>query len=545
MPLKVCWGSCHDCVLFLVWSLGWAKKPCNSAFGLKHYFETYNISRNYAMSSEAAIQLALFIPLLAGAFIAANRDYPNRREATTLLASVSLAGVVLSLLPAIIAGERPTVELLQFTAGLPPLQLTVEPLGMVFACVASLLWPLNSLYSIGYMRGNKEQHQTRFYVCFAIAIFSAIGIAFAGNMLTLFFFYEALSFSTYPLVTHKGDEESRRAGRLYLGMLVGTSVGFLLLAVIWTWLIAGTLDFVPGGILAGKVEGFALTGLLALYMFGIGKAALMPFHRWLPAAMVAPTPVSALLHAVAVVKAGVFSVMKVIVYIFGIDFLSTTGASQWLVVVATITLLLASCVALTRNNLKARLAYSTVSQLSYVVLGAALATSMGIIGGSMHIVMHAVGKITLFFCAGAIYTATHKTEISQLDGLGRVMPFTFGAFLIGSLSIIGLPPLGGSWSKWYLMLGAADTGQIVVMMALIISSLLNVAYLLPVAIRGFFVTATPSGDNEQDSSKLANSIQEAPLACVVPLCITALGCVLLFFYADYVYTLLMPLALSH
>lgn len=356
---------------------------------------------------------------------------------------------------------------------------------MTFACVAALLWPLNSLYSIGYMRGNQEQHQTRFYICFAIAIASTIGIAFAGNLLTLFIFYEALTLSTYPLVTHKGTEEAKQAGRLYLGILVGTSIGFLLLAIVWTWVVAGTLEFAPGGILAGKIDGPLVNVLLALYMFGIGKAALMPFHRWLPAAMVAPTPVSALLHAVAVVKAGVFSVLKVIVYVFGIDFLKDTGASSWLMWVAALTVLLASFVALTKDNLKARLAYSTVSQLGYVVLGAALATSMGVIGGSMQIVMHAFGKITLFFCAGAIYTAAHKTEVSQLDGLGRAMPFTFGAFLIGALSIIGLPPLGGSWSKWYLLVGAADAEQWALMAVLLLSSLLNVAYLLPVPARGF------------------------------------------------------------
>ena len=502
------------------------------------------------MNTETAVQLALFIPLASTFFIAANDTHPNRRELATLLASLLLLGVVLSLLPAVAAGARPTVDLLEFAPGLP-LRLSVEPLGMTFAAVAALLWPLNSLYSIGYMRGNQEQHQTRFYVCFAIAIASAIGIAFAGNLLTLFIFYEALTLSTYPLVTHKGNADAMRAGRLYLGILLGTSIGLLLLAIVWTGWIAGTLDFTPGGILAGKVEGPAAAALLALYMFGIGKAALMPFHRWLPAAMVAPTPVSALLHAVAVVKAGVFTVMKVVVYIFGIDFLSTTGASQWLIWVAALTLLLASCVALTKDNLKARLAYSTVSQLSYVVLGAALATSMGVIGGSMQIVMHAMGKITLFFCAGAIYTAAHKTEISQLDGLGRVMPFTFGAFLVGALSIIGLPPLGGSWSKWYLLLGAADAGQLAMIAVLMISSLLNVAYLLPVVARGFFAPestkplaaahhAAPTEEEnpERHGGSAWGGLREAPLACVVPLCLTALGCVLLFFYADPLYELL-------
>ncbi len=287
--------------------------------------------------------------------------------------------------------------------------------------------------------------------------------------------------------------------------------------------------------------------LLALFMFGVGKAALMPFHRWLPAAMVAPTPVSALLHAVAVVKAGVFTVMKITVYVFGIDLLGASGASLWLIWVAALTLILASLVALRKNNLKARLAYSTVSQLAYVVLGAALATSMGVIGGALQIAMHAVGKITLFFCAGAIYTAAHKTEVSDLDGLGRVMPFTFGAFLIGALSIIGLPPMGGSWSKWYLMLGAADAGQLAIIAVLMVSSLLNVAYLLPVVARGFFLPlpgepSAASAPGTETGRIDWGGLREAPMFCVLPLCMTAGGCLLLFFYADSLYRLLLPIA---
>jgi multicomponent Na+:H+ antiporter subunit D len=263
----------------------------------------------------------------------------------------------------------------------------------------------------------------------------------------------------------------------------------------------------------------------------------MPFHRWLPAAMVAPTPVSALLHAVAVVKAGVFTVMKVVVYVFGIDLLSTTGASGWLTWVAAFTILAASTVAIFKDNLKARLAYSTISQLGYIVLGAALATSAGVVGGSMHIAMHAFGKITLFFCAGAIMVGAHKTEVSEMDGLGRRMPFTFGAFLLGSLSVIGLPPMGGSWSKWFLILGAADARQWVMVAVLMASSLLSIGYLMPVVGRGFFRPA-PSDAGENPGHGGEAGIHEAPLLCVLPLAFTAVGCVVLFFSADGIYQLL-------
>src|SRR5690606_6649952 len=347
-----------------------------------------------------------------------------------------------------------------------------------FALVASSLWIITSIYSIGYMRGHHEENQTRFYLFFAIAIAAVMGVAFAGNLLTLFVFYEVLTLSTFPLVTHHGTPEARRGGRVYMGVLLTTSILMLLPAVIWTWAVAGTLDFRPGGILEGALSPVSTTVLLGLFVFGIGKAAVMPVHRWLPAAMVAPTPVSALLHAVAVVKAGVFSILKISVYVFGIDALREMGSSEIFAYAAGVTILLASLVAFTKDNLKARLAYSTVGQLSYIVLGAMLANSLGIIGGGMHIAMHAFGKITLFFGAGAILVAAHRTQVSELDGIGRVMPVTMAAFLIGALSITGLPPMGGTWSKWYLALGSLDAGQPFLLAVLMISSLLNIGYLL-------------------------------------------------------------------
>jgi multicomponent Na+:H+ antiporter subunit D len=495
------------------------------------------------VSPETAILLSLGIPLAGALLIALTGRQPNLREGVTLATAALLFGTVITLAPGIMDGDRPEVTLIEMLPGLP-LHFEVEPLGMMFALVASGLWIVNSIYSIGYMRGNKEKNQTRFYICFAIALASTMGIAFAGNMLTLFVFYEALTLCTYPLVAHKGDAAAKRGGRTYLGILLFTSIALQLLAILWTWQVAGTLDFIPGGILAGKATGPVVGILLLLYMYGIGKAALMPFHRWLPAAMVAPTPVSALLHAVAVVKAGVFTVMKVVVYIFGIDLLAATGHGLWLTYIAAATLLLASLVALTQDNLKARLAYSTVSQLAYVVLGAALANPWGVIGGSMHIAMHAMGKITLFFCAGAIYTAAHKTEVSEMGGLGRVMPVTFGAFLIGALSIIGLPPLGGSWSKWYLMLGAAEADQLVMIAVLMVSSLLNVAYLVPIAVRGFLapLPAEPAPASAGAAAAPRARFREAPMFCVVPLSLTALGCLALFFFADPLYRLLEPIA---
>jgi multicomponent Na+:H+ antiporter subunit D len=498
--------------------------------------------------ADAAL-LAVTLPLVGAVLIALLGRWPNLREAVTLATAIALFVVVLSMLPEVRAGARPERAVIDLFADVP-IKFAVEPLGMLFGLVASGLWIVTSLYSIGYMRANNEHKQTRYYVCFAIALSSAMGVAFAGNMLTLFIFYEVLTLSTYPLVIHHETPEAIRAGRTYLGLLLGSSIALQLLAIMWTWNLTGTLDFTPGGILAGRADGPLVGLLLFLYMFGIGKAALMPIHRWLPAAMVAPTPVSALLHAVAVVKAGVFTAMKVIVYIFGIDVLHATGSSEWLMYVAAATLIIASLVALTKDNLKARLAYSTVSQLAYVVLGGALANGWGVIGGSMHIAMHAFGKITLFFCAGAIYTAAHKTEISDMGGIGRTMPVTMFAFLVGALSVIGLPPMGGAWSKWYLMLGAAEADQLIFVAVLMLSSLLNVAYFVPIVARAYFMpapevdlaVARPVGAAAAPAPEPGNAIREAPLFCLVPLCVTAAGCVALFFFADAIYDLLAPIA---
>lgn len=485
-------------------------------------------------SADSLILVALALPALAALIIPLFARHPNLRESVTLVAAALLFATVLGILPDVLGGARPHYEGIEIVDGVA-FAFSVEPLGMLFALVASGLWIVNSVYSIGYMRSHHEPRQTSFYVCFAIAIASTIGLAFSANLFTLFLFYEALTISTYPLVTHKRDAAAMRSGRIYLMLLLGTSMLLLLPAIFITYALTGTLDFRHGGILGGRLDGTMMAVLLGLYMFGIGKVALMPFHKWLPMAMVAPTPVSALLHAVAIVKAGAFTVVKVVVYIFGLDTLTDTGASEWLVFVASFTLLAASLVALTRDNLKARLAYSTISQLAYIVLGAALATQVAIIGSSMHLIMHAAGKITLFFCAGAIMVATHKTEISDMAGIGRRMPVTMTAFFIGSLSIIGLPPLGGVWSKLWIGAGAVDAGHGWVVAVLMISSLLNVAYLLPIVARGFF--SVPPGTKPGENVP----VTEAPIACVVPLCITATLCIVLFFGAGYVETLLSGL----
>ncbi|MBT8437079.1 MAG: monovalent cation/H+ antiporter subunit D family protein [Gammaproteobacteria bacterium] len=473
------------------------------------------------MSLGMTIAAALAIPLAGAVAIAiAGRFNDNLRETVTLVTASVLALVVWSLVPDLMAGARPELQLFEVVPGIE-LGFRIEPLGMLFAALASGLWIVNSIYSIGYMRGNKESKQTRFYVFFALSLAATIGIAFAANLFTLFLFYEALTLCTYPLVSHKGDEKTVRSARVYLGILLLTSIGLLLPAIIWTYFLTGTGEFTPGGILQDRLEGPALGLLLGLFVFGIGKAAVMPVHRWLPAAMVAPTPVSALLHAVAVVKAGVFTVTKVIVYIFGVDYLFAEPSSGWLLYAAAFTVVVASLVALRQQNLKRLLAYSTVSQLSYVVMAAAILKPLAEIGASLHMVAHAFGKITLFFAAGAIYTASKKTELGQLAGIGRRMPWTMAAFTIGALSMIGVPPTGGFVSKWYILAGAFEADNYVAIATIIASTILNAAYFLPIVFAAWF-------SREATDNNLQHG--EAPLPVVIALTITAALTIGLFIF---------------
>lgn len=480
------------------------------------------------LSLETMMQLCIALPFFAVIAIVATGRKPNLRESVTIATSLILLYFVVNLYQALLQGESIRVHWFDVIPGLG-FNFNIEPLGMLFALVASFLWLITTVYAIGYMRSHEEQNQTRFYSCFAIAISAVMGVAFAADLFTLFIFYEILTLSTYPLVTHAGTDKAKAGGRVYLGILLSTSILFFLLAIISTWFVAGTLDFTAGGVFDAGIDPVLASVILLLFVFGIGKAAIMPFHRWLPAAMVAPTPVSALLHAVAVVKAGVFAVLKVCIFIFGLDLLSILPSTQFLLYLAGASVLLASIFAMRQDNLKARLAYSTVSQLGYITIGALLATSAGVIGGSMHIAMHAFGKITLFFCAGAILVAAHKSKISEMQGLGWQMPVTMAAFFIGSLSIIGVPPAGGTWSKWFLLMGTMEAGQWFLMATLMLSSLLNIAYLIPIPFRAFFPK------NKEFNTTF--NIKEAPLPSLMALSLTALACVILFVYPQPLYEL--------
>jgi multicomponent Na+:H+ antiporter subunit D len=488
-----------------------------------------------ADTGELLIWFALVLPLFAAAAIYAVGKMPDVRETLTLVAALGLAIVAISIAMRVGAGDPPTLVVARPLAGLE-LAFRLEPLGALFALMASVLWGVNSLFSIGYMRGRREPNQTRFYVCFALAMFGVMGVAMAANLFTLFVFYEVLTFSTYPLVAHKGDEAARRAGRIYLGILVGASMLLFLPGIIAVQVIAGDTVFASGGILAGKVDHVGGGILLAMLVFGAAKAALMPLHAWLPAAMVAPAPVSALLHAVAVVKAGVFVILKMSAYTFGPDLIADLPAAQWLLWIAAATIVIASLVALRKDDLKARLAWSTVGQLAYVVSAALLPASVGLVAGGLHMVTHAVGKITLFMCAGAIYVATGAAKVSQMRGLGRRMPVVFVCFLVGALSVIGLPPFAGFWSKFLLITASFGSEEWVTAAAMIVSSLLGLLYLAPVAIRALL---PPDSDAPPRDFVHPGG---APGLTIAPLVVTAIACLALFFFANEITSFLSPIA---
>jgi multicomponent Na+:H+ antiporter subunit D len=470
--------------------------------------------------------LAVIIPLFGSVVVMTLKNHPNLREFVSFSSSVLLFSVVLSFIPAITSGTTLVYTIFELLPGLS-ITLRADGFSMIFAMVASSLWVIAVFYSMGYMRGLHEHAQTRFNACFALAIFGAIGVALSDNLFTMYLFYEIVSVCTYPLVAHHQDEEGYEGGRKYIVYLTTTAKLFLLPAMILIYVLAGTLDFphdIFTGMIPGDVKPWIVIMLYVFCILGFAKNGVMPLHHWLPGAMVAPTPVSALLHAVAVVKVGVFCTTRTMLYVFGVDTMTMLNLGIPTAYFVGFTIITASVIALTKDNLKARLAYSTVSQLSYIILGVALLTPHAIDGGLIHIVNHAFSKITLFFCAGAIYVAAHKKNISEMGGLGRTMPFTFGAFAVASLSMIGAPPVAGFVSKWYLLVGSMEAHQIGILLILITSTVLNVGYFAPVAFKAFF-GKKPEG--------AAVGIKEAPLSMLIPILIAATVSVIIGIYPNF------------
>ncbi|MBF0119754.1 MAG: monovalent cation/H+ antiporter subunit D family protein [Desulfobacterales bacterium] len=470
------------------------------------------------------------IPMLTAVLIMLSKNKPNLREFWSIFGATLTFFSVCTYLPQILAGKSFEYTYFILYPGVN-IKLHLDGLGIMFAGTASFLWILAGFYCIGYMRGLNEHAQTRFYASYALAVGGGMGVAFSGSLVTLYLFYEIVSIVTYPLVAHHQDEEGYDGARKYIVYLMFASKAFLLPAMILIYVQCGNLDFAAGvmkGIFPANASKTIVSIAYMLCLFGFAKGAIMPMHGWLPAAMVAPTPVSALLHAVVVVKVGVFSICRTFLSVFGVEILSKFGLGIITAYLASFTIIVASIIALTKSNLKARLAYSTISQLSYIILGVAMLTPNSITGGLIHIANHAFSKITLFFAAGAIYVATRKKDICELGGIGFRMPFTMIAFGLAALSMIGVPPVSGFVSKWYLALGAMDLKNNILLIVLLVSSLLNAGYFVPIFLTSFFNSEVNL--NNEDTGILENR----PLIAfmVVPLFISAVISVYFGFYPE-------------
>lgn len=469
------------------------------------------------MTIESPLPLIpISIVLVTSILILISRKRPNLREFWSFAGSILTFISVAVMVPTILNSQKIVYTLSTLAPGVS-LNFRVDALSLIFGIVSSFLWIFATCYNIGYMRSLNEHAQTRYYMCFAIAILGAQGVSYSGSLLSLYLFYEIITIFTYPLVAHHQDEEGYAGAKKYIVYLMGTSKGLLLPAMVLTYIFTGTLDFadnITTGIFTKGTDGVWVTVTYCLFLFGFAKAAIMPLHNWLPSAMVAPTPVSALLHAVAVVKAGVFCISRVMLSVFGVELLRSLNLGLYTAYFVSFTILVASIIALTKDDLKARLAYSTVSQLSYIVLGVALLDPSGMLGGILHIVNHGFSKITLFFCAGAIFVATQKRKISDMEGIGYAMPFTMGAFAIASLSMIGAPLVAGFVTKWYLLNGALEIGNLPILIVLMASTILNAGYFAPITYKAFF-------QGRKGRWTRAN-IKEAPVTMVVPLVLAAL-----------------------
>ena len=452
--------------------------------------------------------IALLIPFTGSILILAFGKYPNLRDSISVVAAIISFLAILNIST---NGVNSESILFNIAPGID-FGFKADPLGLVFALTSSSLWILVSIYSIGYMRSLNEHAQTRFYFCFGMSMLSAFGIALAKNLITFYVFYELLTIFTYPLVAHEESEAARSAGRRYLAYLIPSGAS-LLAATLLTYWLTGTTDFKPGGFIFGDPEIIRL--IFILFLLGSAKSAFIPLHSWLPSAMVAPAPVSALLHAVAVVKAGVFVIIRIVYYVYGIDLMRELDLNIMLGIVAAFTVIMANILAIGESNLKRRLAYSTMNQLSFIILAVSLLHPYGFLASVMHIPFHGYMKITLFLCAGAITAIAGKHDVFQFDGLGKSLRFTFGAFTIGAIGMAGLPPVAGFISKWLVVL----TGNVWAIAVVLIASVLDVVYLFPIVRNGFF---KESEENYNEFGGHLNAYM------IIPLIITALLSIVLF-----------------
>ncbi|WP_434043606.1 MULTISPECIES: complex I subunit 5 family protein [Sorangium] len=429
--------------------------------------------------------LVILSSLLPGILIFLLAEEQRRTRTALNLASALLKLALTGILVWGIEHGRRYETRLPFLPG-ADLLLRASPFSMLFVTLSAVLWLVTTVYAVGYLEGSP--HRSRFFGFFSLSVSSTMGVALAGNPLTFLVFYEMLTLSTYPLIVHRGTREALRAGDLYLRYTI-LGGALLLAGVACLYALVGSIEFTEGGALPplAAQDRYVFILVFVLLIGGLGvKAALFPLHAWLPVAMVAPAPVSALLHAVAVVKAGAFGITRVVYDVYGVHLAHELGVMRPLAILAATTILYGSLKALAQDDLKSRLAYSTVSQVSYITLGVAAFGTLSTIGGIVHLVHQGLMKITLFFCAGNLAEELGLHKVSELRGVGRRMPLTMGAFTLAALGMIGLPPLAGFVTKWYLGVGALEADQPWIAGVLIVSSLLNAAYFLPIVHDAWF-----------------------------------------------------------
>ena len=457
------------------------------------------------------LPLALVTPLLTSCII-----FTLGGRSMLLRHTVSIGGALLSIVwvSLILWGVYHEQSYELHYEFLPAIELLfqADAFAMLFSTLSALLWLVTTIYAIGYL--GKDENGCRFFGFFGLCVTATQGIALSGNLMTFFLFYELLTLATYPLVVHRGSPAAVAGGATYLKYtLLGGAL--LLIGIVWLNALTGIQPFVAGGSVAHLDASAhpALIGIFFLLIVGFGvKAALVPLHGWLPQAMVAPAPVSALLHAVAVVKAGAFGIVRVVYDVFGVSFAHSLEVTQWLAAAAAITIIYGSICALRQTDLKKRLAYSTVSQVSYIALGTAIAGPVATLGGIVHLVHQGLMKITLFFCAGNLAETLGVHKVNEMNGCGARMPWTMLAFTIGALGMIGLPPIAGFVSKWYLGVGSMEAGMYWIVLILLASTILNAAYFLPLLYRAWFLPAA-------DTQTVA--ITDAKLTLLLPPLITA------------------------
>ena len=464
--------------------------------------------------SPLLIVAAVIVPIAGGLLISLLPEKADKARNILAVAVTSVnAAIVLSILAEVLRGNVPAITLVSVSHGLD-VTLRVDPLAAMFGTLAAVLWVFAALYSTGYM--SHERNRRRYFTFYILSLGVTMGVAFAANLFTLYLFYEFLTIFTYPLVIHSGSPDAQVSGKRYITYsFIGA--GLILAGIVMTYGNAGTLDFASGGIITLAASPASILQIaFVCFILGFGvKAALMPLHAWLPAAMVAPTPVSALLHAVAVVKSGVFGMLRIMYSVFGPDTMLALDLGLFVAIMTSVTIITASVIALRQDVLKKRLAYSTISQLSYIGLGGGLLTVFGLTGSILHMLNHALLKITLFFCAGMIITVTGKKKISEMAGIGTRMPVTMLAFAIGSIGMVGILPINGFISKMYLIKGSMDANLAVVIVILMTSALLNAAYFLPIVVTAFF----REGSFERPKGLEAPASMLFPVAILAGLCV--------------------------